>query len=75
MKAIQLTNPTFVKITNTICRQKIQFDELFLRNVDGDVYDPYIVIVMTQLWKKKKKKKNIGFKMPKENFEGKVHWF
>ena len=49
MKAIQLTNPTFVNITNTICRQKIQYDELFLRNIDGDVYDPYIVIVMTQL--------------------------
>ena len=65
MQASKLTNPTFVKIANTICRQKTPLDEPVLHNVDGDVYDPYIVIIMTQLWRRRM---YIGIKMPKEKF-------
>ena len=49
MNASQQTSKTTVKITNTFCRKNAPLDKPFLHNVDGDVYDPYIVIVMTQL--------------------------
>ena len=38
------------QIGNKMNQDKYMKDEVYLQN-DGDIYDPYIVIVMTQLWR------------------------